>query len=208
MKKIILAGIFFVLLSAANFADAATIEKHLYHNVPGLIYPVVKVDNPDAEAKINQKIYEEIQRTLQNLKNRAGEDYMSIHLSYSVPCNQDGGLLSIIFSESVMIEKAAHPWNMIQTLNFNSDSGEQITTNDLSEIARHGNDYTPAELTRKLRIFAEKTNRKLNQDFTGLSEIPKNFYFDENLHVHFLFEQETIAHYAYGHFDLDADATY
>ncbi len=97
---------------------------------------------------------------------------------------------------------------MIQTLNFNSDSGEQITTGDLSEIARHGNDYTPAQITRKLRIFAEKTNRKLNQDFTGLSEIPKNFYFDENLHVHFLFEQETIAHYAYGHFDLDADATY
>lgn len=208
MKKIILAGIFFVLLSAANFADAATVEKHLYHNMPNFIYPVVKVDNPDAEAKINQKILEEIQLALNNLKKKAGSDFMNIHLSYSVPCNQDVGLLSIIFSENVMVENAAHPWNLVHTLNFNSYSGEQITTNDLSEIARHGNDYTPAELTRKLRIYAKKTNRKLNQDFTGLSEIPKNFYFDENLHVHFLFEQETIAHYAVGIIDLDADAKY
>lgn len=208
MKKFILAGILFVLLSAANFASAAVIEKHLYHNVPGLLYPVVKVNNPDAEAKINKKILEEVEFALRSLKKKAGDDLMNLHADYSVPCNQENGILSIIFTENVMIENAAHPWNLIHTLNFNSDSGEQILTDDLSEIAKHGNDYTPAEITRKLRAYAEKNNRKLNYDFKGLTEIPKDFYFDENLHVHFLFPQQTIAHYAYGHFDLDADAEY
>ena len=206
MQKIILAGIFFIMMSVANFASAAEIEKAFFDNNPELVYPVVKTENIMAGAKINSEIRKDIQNFLDDIKSRVGDDLQTISISYSVPCNHKGEILSIILSEYVMVKNAAHPWNLVHTLNFNSDSGARLTVESLSEIANPANTYTPAELTRKLKLYSKINNRPLNWDFNKLDKVPEDFYFDDNLHVHFLFQQQSVAPYAVGVIDLDADA--
>ena len=215
MKKFIWLGIFFLMMSVANFANAAKvtkdsynnyIEKAFYNNNQDFIYPVVTTLNPAAAVKINREIRKDIQFFLDDIQRRAGEDKVKIRINYETACNHNGGILSIILSEYVFLEHAAHPWNLVHTLNFNTDNGERITVADLSEIAEHGNDYTPAEITRRLKIYSKINRRPLRSDFQQLDKIPEDFYFDDNLHVHFLFEQGGVAHYAVGLIDLDADA--
>ena len=215
MKKLFLALIIFFVASAVNFANAANvtkdsynnyIEKGFYNDNQDLVYPVVETLNPQAAKKINREIRREIQLFLDDINKRAGNDLAAIEINYEIPCNHNGGILSIILSEYVMIDKAAHPWNIVHTLNFNTDSGERLTVEGLSEIAKHGNDYTPEEITRRLKVYSKINHRPLRSDFQQLDKVPEDFYFDDNLHVHFLFQQQTIAHYAVGIIDLDADA--
>lgn len=207
MKKFILALVFFVM-SAANMANAAEIDRAYFNGNPELSYPLIIVKNTDAAAKINAEIRNEIKRITDDIYTRAGDELKEFSIDYEIPCNHEGGILSIRLSGYVYIDKAAHPWHLVSCLNFNSDSGVKLTVDTLSEIARHGNDYTPEELTRKLRIYSKKNNRPLYDYFQQLDEIPETFYFDDNLHVHFLFPEQTVAHYAVGIIDLDADAKY
>ena len=215
MKKFILAEILFFIIGITNFANAAEvtkdsynnyIEKTYYNNNQDLVYPVVTTLNPVAAEKINREIRKNIQLWIDDINKRGGEDVKALSINYETQCNHNGGILSIIFRQYVMIDGAAHPWNLVHTLNFNSDSGERLTVEGLSEIAKHGNDYTPAEITRRLKVYSKINNRPLRSDFKQLDTIPENFYFDDDLHVHFLFEQQTVAHYAVGIIDLDADA--
>ncbi len=215
MKKFIWLGIFFLVLSVANLANAAAvtkdsynnyIEKAYYNNNQDFAYPVVTTLNPDAAKKINSEIRRNIQLWIEDINRRGGEEVKAFEISYEVPCNHNGGILSIIFRQYVMIDRAAHPWHIVHTLNFNSDSGDRLTVAGLSEIAKHGNDYTPAEITRRLKLYSKINNRPLYSYFKQLDKVPENFYFDDNLHVHFLFEEQTVAHYAVGIIDLDADA--
>ena len=215
MKKLFFALILFFVAGAVNFANAANvtkdsynnyIEKDFYDNDENLVYPIVTTLNPTATVKINKEIRKDIQMFLDDIKKRAGNDEVKISISYEIPCNHNGGILSIILREYVFIERAAHPWNIVHTLNFNTDSGERLTVEGLSEIAKHGNDYTPEEITRRLKVYSKINHRPLYSDFQQLDKVPEDFYFDDNLHVHFLFQQQTIAHYAVGIIDLDADA--
>ena len=211
MKKFILAGIFFILISAANFAGAAEIDRAFYNGNPDLSYPLIFTKNEDAAAQINKAIRAEIKRFLDATNKQLVEgDFKSVTVGvdYQIPCNHENGILSIILTEYVNFEGSAHPSTFRRGLNFNSDSGARLTADTLSEIARHGNDYTPLELTKKLRAYSEKNKLPLFQDFQQLNQTPEDFYFDDNLHVHFLFQQYEVAPYAAGIIDLDADAKY
>jgi hypothetical protein len=208
MKKLILTGLLFFMMSIANFANAAEIDSAYFNGNSELRYPLVTVKNADAAAKINAEIRKEIKRITDDIYSRAGDELKEFSINYEIPCNHKDGILSIILSGYVYIDKAAHPWHLVSCLNFNSDSGVKLTADSLSEIAKHGNDYTPKELTRKLKIYSKKNNRPLYDYFKQLDEIPETFYFDDNLHVHFLFEEQTVAPYAVGIIDLDADAKY
>lgn len=211
MRKLILAGIIFFVAVAANFASAAEIDRVFYLGNPDVSYPLIIAKNPEATAKINLEIRKQIQKMLDDLaKDMAENNFEAVTFSvdYQIPCNHENGLLSIILNEFVNFEKSAHPSTFLRTLNFNSSSGERITADSLSEIAKHEIDYTPAEITRKLRIYAEKNNRPLYQDFQAVTSVPDDFYFDDDLHVHFIFQQYEVAPYAVGIIDLDADATY
>ena len=211
MKKIILAGIFFILISAANFANAAEIDRAFYFGNPDVSYPLIFTKNEDAAAKINKTIRAEVKKFIDTVNKQMIEgnfNSVNIGVDYRIPCNHENGILSIILTEYVNFEGTAHPSTFQRGLNFNSDSGARLTADTLSEIAKHGNDYTPAELTRKLRAFSEKNKIYLFSDFQQLNQMPEDFYFDDNLHVHFLFQQYEVAPYAAGIIDLDADAKY
>jgi hypothetical protein len=211
MKKFILAGIFFITISLANFANAAEIDRAFYFGNSDLSYPVIFVKNEDAAAKINKEIRTEIKRFIDEVNKQMIEGSfhsVSISLDYQIPCNHENGILSVILTEYVNFEGSAHPATYQRGLNFNSDSGARLTADTLSEIARHEIDYTPVELTKKLRAYAKKNKISLFEDFQWLTQTPEDFYFDDNLHVHFLFQQYEVAPYATGIIDLDADAKY
>ncbi|MBQ7705136.1 MAG: DUF3298 domain-containing protein [Selenomonadaceae bacterium] len=211
MKKFLMAAIFFVMVSVTNFANAAEIDRAFYLGTPDVSYPLVIAKNADATAKINREIRNEVKKLIEAVNKQMAEgDFNSvvIGIDYEIPCNHENGILSIILNQYVNFENSAHPSSYRRGLSFNSDSGARLTAESLSEIAKHGNDYTPEILTQKLRAYSEKNNGLLFSDFQRLTKTPDDFYFDDNLHVHFLFQQYEVAPYAVGIIDLDADATY
>ncbi len=211
MKKFLMAAIFFVMVSITNFANAAEIDRAFYLGDSDISYPLVIAKNPDASIKINSEIRNEIKKFIEETnKQRAEGNFNSvvINVDYEIPCNHENGILSIILNEYVNFENSAHPSSYRRGLSFNSDSGARLTSDTLSEIAKNEIDYTPEELTKKLRTYAAKNNLYLFQDFQRLTKTPEDFYFDDNLHVHFLFQQYEVAPYAVGIIDLDADAKY
>ena len=211
MRKIILAGIFFIMACAANFASAAEIDRAFYFGNPDVSYPLVIAKNIDATIKINQEIRAELKNFIDTVNKQMLEgdfNSVTVGVDYQIPCNHENGILSIILTEYVNFEGSAHPSTYQRTLNFNSDSGVRLTADTLSEIAKHEIDYTPAELTKKLRAYSKKNQLPLYEDFQQLTKTPDDFYFDDNLHVHFLFQQYEVAPYAAGIIDLDADAKY
>ncbi len=121
---------------------------------------------------------------------------------FEIPCNYEYGILSVIITECVYFEGAAHPATYRKSLNFNSDSGIRIFADSLTELG--DSDYSPQNLSRKLKAYADKNKLKLYDDFTELERVPEDFYFDENLHVHFIFQQYEVAPYAVGIIEFDA----
>lgn len=210
MKKLILTAILFFMVSIANFANAAEIDRAFYFGNPDVSYPLVIAKNTNATIKINTEIRAELKRFIEEVNARMIEgqfNSVTIGVDYQIPCNHENGILSIILTEYVNFENSAHPSTFWRSLNFNSDSGVRLLASSLTEIAKKPTDYTPADITKKLRTFSVKNNLPLFPEFQGLTEVPEDFYFDDNLHVHFLFQQYEVAPYAAGIIDLDADAT-
>lgn len=207
MRKIFFALIIFFVTSAANFSNAAEIDRVFYFGNPEISYPLVIAKNDDATAKINRVIRAEVKHLMDGLKDPEN-NIGGVGVDYEIPCNHENGILSIVLTEYVYFEGAAHPLTFKRGLNFNSDSGARLTADTLTEIAKKPTDYTPADITAKLKIYSKKNNLPLNTDFQELTAIPEDFYFDDNLHVHFIFQQYEVAPYAVGIIDLDADAKY
>ena len=211
MKKIFLSLIIFLVAATANFASAAEIDRAYYLGAADISYPVVIAKNPAATEKINAVIRAEVKKILDTANANIADgtfNSVTVNVDYQIPCNHDGGILSVILTAYVNYEHSAHPSNSYYGLNFNSDSGAQILSNTLTEIAKKPTDYTPSDITAKLKKYAAQRGFYLNVDFQDLTEVPQNFYFDDNLHVHFIFNQYDVAPYAVGIIDLDADAKY
>ncbi len=210
MRKIFLVLVIFLMNFSA--VQAAQIDSAKYKNNDDLIYPVVFVKNPEAAGKINSEIRRAVESFLVHVETTAADGLESsrakeVSTSFEVPCNHENGILSIILTEYFYLEGAAHPSTARRTLNFNSDSGERITADSLSEIAKEEygeSEYSPKNLTRKLKKYVEKNNLMLYSSFKQLTKIPEDFYFDNNLHVHFIFQQYEVAPYAVGIIEFDA----
>ena len=198
MRNFILA-VFIFVLSAANFASAAEIDRAYYLGAADISYPVVIAKNSSATEKINSVIRAEVKKILDDT-NKNLEDgtfnSVTINVDYQIPCNHDGGILSVILTAYVNYEHSAHPSNSYYGLNFNLNTGERIFSDSLN--------YTPQAITQKLKNHAAQKGFPLNVDFQGLNEMPTNFYYDDNMHVHFIFNQYEVAAYAVGTIDLDA----
>ncbi len=207
MKKFIIAAAIFLL---TNVASAAQIDSAYYLGNEDFNYPVVVTDSPIADARINNVIRAEVERFILETERWAKEgdfNIASMSVDFSIPCNHTGGVLSVLLTEYVYLERAAHPSTIVRALNFNSDSGVQITRNSLSEIGTPDNGeprYTPKNLTRKLKEHVRKNNLFLFNDFTELTELPENFYFDDDLNVIFIFQQYEVAPYAVGIIQVNA----
>ncbi|MBQ6005891.1 MAG: DUF4163 domain-containing protein [Selenomonadaceae bacterium] len=212
MRKIFIALLVALIVSVQNFCGAAKIESAKFNGNETLIYPVVHVDNPAVENRINAKIEEEISTFIKGLHYAAQYDNRNVldaRTSYEIGSNESGGtvILSIIITESQYFEGAAHPATWQHTLNFNTSSGELMGMNYLTEV---GEGVSPDEfksrIERKLREKAEREKLYFFPEALPLKHLPEDFYWDENLHVHFIFQHYDIAPYAAGIIDVDIDA--
>ncbi len=208
MKKMILV-LSFVLMTLPQICSAAIIDTALYLGNTNIMYPVIFTGNPEAEGKINSEIRNAVKNFTDGVKAES-EEYGSpaeISVGFSIPCNEENGILSIILEEYVNYEGSAHPMIFQRTLNFNSDSGVRLTVEGLSEIAKEEfgeSAYSPKNITRKLKAFAKSEGIELYPDFKELETVPEDFYFDSNLHVRFIFQKYDVAPYAVGIIDIDA----
>lgn len=205
MNKIL----FVLIILLVNFSNvhAAQIDSANYLGDENLKYPVIVTENQIAAVKINSEIRAEISRFLAEVDQIMKEcDFTdkAVSTDFTIPCNYEYGILSVVITEYVYFPGAAHPATYRKALNFNSDSGIKISADSLTELAN--SDYSPKNITVKLKAHAKKNKLSLYNDFVELNEIPDNFYFDENLHVHFIFQQYEVAPYAMGIIEFDATA--
>ena len=199
MKKIFLSLIIFLVTATANLASAAEIDRAYYLGAADISYPVAIAKNPVATQKINSVIRAEVKKILDTTNANIADgtfNSVTVNVDYQIPCNHDGGILSVILTAYINYEHSAHPSNSYYGLNFNSVTGEMIFSDSLN--------YTPQVITQKLKNHAAQKGFYLNADFQELSAIPENFYYDDDMHVHFIFNQYEVAAYAVGIIDLDA----
>ena len=208
MKKFLVALL--MLISAT--CSAATIEPAHFNGNEGLIYPVVHVDDAAVERKINTAIIAEVDRFVTGVYRNAQVNNLEVggvYTSFDIGSNEAGNtvILSVIVTESCFYKMAAHPSTYRRALNFNTSSGELMDVSYLTDV---GEGIPVSDLcdrlTQKLKAKAERENLFLFDDALPLKELPSDFYWDENLHVHFIFQQYEVAPYAVGIIDVDFDA--
>lgn len=210
MRKLILIAAF-ILFSVQN-CFAAQISEDNFNGNESLKYPVVKVGDGAIDAKINGAIRDEILRFIKEIHYAAqynGSEIGGIYTSYEIGSNEAGNtvILSVLLTESSYFKGAAHPSTYLHTLNFNLSSGDLMGMDYLLEVGEGLKEgYLMERLEKNLRKKVKREKLFLFEDALPLKNLPENFYWDENLHVHFVFQQYEIAPYAAGIIDVDIDA--
>ena len=211
MKKFLTAVLVALIVSVQNFCGAVSIESSFVNCSKQLVCPVVHTGDASVDKKINTAIVAEIDRFLEGVYKTAkeiGAEVADVRTSYEVGCNEAGNtvILSLILTESNYYERAAHPATYRVGLNFNVKSGELMDTGYLTDIGSGNPKFSLDNVTRKLREHAARNDIHLFPDALPLKKLPENFYWDENLHVHLIFQHYEVAPYAAGIIDVDMDA--
>ncbi len=210
MRKIFLMIIALLIVNVQSCL-AAEITEARFNDNETLIYPVVHVEDKAVEQRINGKIRDEILRFIKEIHYAAQHnnyEVVDVRTNYEIMCNGAGNtvILSVVLTESNYYKGGAHPATYIRPLNFNLSSGERMGLDYLVEV---GDGFQDGQLLERLnQKLAEKVERKdifLFQDALPIKELPEDFYWDENLHVHFIFQHYQIAPYAMGIIDVDID---
>ena len=200
MKKIFCVIMILAIMILPNICGAVEISETTYNGNFELKYPEIKMSNTVIAGKINQVIREEIKNFI--VAAREPNPSVTAATSYKIPLD-NGKILSILLTEYVNYEGAAHPLTYKRGLNFNADTGERMNTGYLTDIGSGNPKFFPENITRKLREKAERENLFLFEEMLPLKSVPEDFYFDEKLHLHFLFQQYEVAPYAVGIIDVD-----
>lgn len=211
MRKIFFVALIALMLSVQNFCGAATIESAKFNGSDKLIYPVVQVGNSAVDEKINGKIQTELRSFIKQMHYAAqyeGNTVEDMRMSYEVGSNESGGtvILSIVLTKSWYYKGAAHPATVMETLNFNTATGARMGLDYLTDIGDGVSvDELRGRVEQALIRHCERENLQLFNDALPLKNLPENFYWDENLHVHFIFQHYEVAPYAEGIIDVDID---
>lgn len=212
MRKIFLATLAVLFVTMQSLCSAQVeVETAHYNDSETLVYPIVKTGDADIDDKINTGIVAELRDFIKGCHYAVQYDGATIggmYTSFEVPCNRAGNtvILSIVMTESVYYKDAAHPSTYKHALNFNVGSGEKINHSYLTDIGSGNPKFSVENVSDKLRDYVQREGIHLFEDALPLKQLPEYFYFDANLHVHFLFGQYEIAPYAAGIIDLDMDA--
>lgn len=214
MRKIVLATLFALMMTFHSFCGAqATVESALFGGKEKIVYPIVHTGNSAVDKKINRVLDGITQNFLMETNTDRREHGINItreNTNFKVMCNDaaDSNILSIIISQSKYGSNGpAHPTNYVHMFNFDLTTGERLTTNDLEKFGYGDKNSLYQELIAKLQERADNDKKKgrLTVDVNAVKTLKDNFYFDEDFHLHFLFEQNSIAHYAVGPIDIDMD---
>lgn len=204
LRKIFCTLMILALMILPNICGATQIQTKNYNGDFQFVYPEVKISDRIIEGRINEKIREEVKEFFSTV--REPNPSASASMSYEITCDKNN-ILSIVLTEYVYYQGAAHPATFKRALNFDVRSGKLIGVDGLKKISRRyaKDDYSPKGITKKLKAYAKNNNITLYGSFKELETFPENFYFDENLHLHVIFQQYEVAPYAVGIIDLDTD---
>ena len=211
MRKIFLMIIVLLIMSVQNLCGAVEISNEHSPFHENIFYPLVHMKDATIEKKINGAIIAEIDRFVTAVYRNAQEnnfEVADIRTSFEIPCNEAGNtvILSVVITESNYYKGAAHPSTYCQTLNFNLSSGELMDISYLTEIGEGVSvDELKGRLEHKLQETAKRGGIYLFPEALPLKKLPENFYWDKNLHVHFIFQHYEVAPYAAGIIDVDID---
>ena len=202
-----------ILFAVQSFCSAAVaVESAKFNDSETLIYPIVRTGNEQVDEKINAGIVGELKSFFKGCHYAVqydGHEIGGMYTNFEVPCNRAGNtvILSIIITESVYYKGAAHPATYKHALNFNAETGNKINHGYLTDVGDGSNPHFSLDnISKKLREHCQREGIHLFEEALPLKNLPETFYFDENLHVHFIFPQDEIAPYAAGIIDLDMDA--
>ena len=212
MRKILFLTLLALIVSVQSFCSAATIESACFNGNDKIVYPVVHTGDEAIDQKINAKIKEELMSFIKGLHYAAQYDNRKVldaRTNYEVACNGAGNtvILSLLISKSQYFEGAAHPASYLHALNFNMSSGNRRGLDYLTYVGSGVSvEEIKGRLENKLREKAQREKLYLFPEALPLKNLPEYFYWDENLHVHFIFQQYEVAPYAMGIIDVDIDA--
>ncbi|MBR4905154.1 MAG: DUF4163 domain-containing protein [Selenomonadaceae bacterium] len=211
MRKIFLTAVVVLIVSVQSLCGAAEVYSDFFNDEADLIYPVVRTGDKAIDKKINGAIIAEIDRFLTGVYRTAQKnDYeiADMRTNFEVPCNQAGDtvILSILITESNYYTGGAHPATYKHALNFNLSNGELIDLDYLTDVGEGiPKDYLIEKLTQRLREYRQDKGTYLFDDALPLKELPQDFYWDDKLKLHFIFQHYQIAPYAAGIIDVDLD---
>ena len=211
MQKNFLMILVVLIVSVQSFCGAATIEEARFNNHENVIYPVVYVGDAAIDRKINTAIIAEVDRFLTGVYRTAQvNDYevVDVRTSYEVGSNEAGGtvILSLVITESNYYKGGAHPATYKRALNFNTATGELMGMDYLTEVGEGVSaEEFRGRIEQKLREHCAREKLYLFPDALPLKNLPENFYWDANLHIHFIFQHYEVAPYAAGIIDVDID---
>lgn len=210
MKQKILAMLGAALLTAsvalaAPPADVQMVQVPRFeegNSYLEMTYPDVTVmGNRAATAQIRQ-YYANEQRETQEFfnkqKEKAGSNsFVTETKSYEVTHN-DGNYLSIVESGEIYFGRDAHPTHWKKGTTFDVTTGKVVTW---QEILKPGDEkyFTIKKINQAL--FTSKY--QLSSYFTGLTQLPQNYYLDKAGNIHFLFGLYEVAPYSAGIVDLN-----
>lgn len=206
MRQVFFATIFALVLTVQNFCGAAaTIDEAIFNGDDNLKYPIVHTGNTSVDAKINRVIDGIMNNFVMGVRTdrrERGIDINVMNTNYAVMCNDAGGsdILSILLTDYKYGRNGpAHPLTKTHTLNFKLSTGELLDTNYLAQK------ISLEDISRKLEAYnaASETAWKLSDGALPLKRYPEGFYFDENMHLHVLFQRGEIAHFGRGVLDFD-----
>ncbi|MBR1807565.1 MAG: hypothetical protein IJ774_14415 [Selenomonadaceae bacterium] len=208
MRQVFFATIFALVLTVQNFCGAAaTIDEAIFNGDDNLKYPIVHTGDTSVDAKINRVIDGIMNNFVMGVRTdrrERGIDINVMNTNYAVMCNDAGGsdILSILLTDYKYGRNGpAHPLTKTHTLNFKLSTGELLDTNYLAQK------ISLEDISRKLEAYnaASETAWKLSDGALPLKRYPEGFYFDENMHLHVLFQRGEIAHFGRGVLDFDMD---
>lgn len=208
MRKVFLTTLAILLATFQSLCFAQVeVETAHYNGSENLIYPIVHTGNAEVDAKINRVIDGIMNNFVMGVRTdrrERGIDINVMNTNYAVMCNDAGGsdILSILLTDYKYGRNGpAHPLTKTHTLNFKLSTGELLDTNYLAQK------ISLEDISRKLEAYnaASETAWKLSDGALPLKRYPEGFYFDENMHLHVLFQRGEIAHFGRGVLDFDMD---
>ena len=215
MKKIFLSALIVLIFFVQNFCcAAATIYEGYYNGYADMPYPVVKTGNAAVDQKINAAILTELNRFVADVYATAqtnGYEVESISTKYEVTCNEAGNtaILSFRIVERRYYKRAPRAWTYFRAMNFTTNTGEIIDIDFFKKFAlEKGIDEQMLKyaIGQKLREHCQRKGIHLLESANPLKKLPENFYWDSNLHLHFIFQQYEVAPGTAGIIDVDIDA--
>lgn len=163
-------------------------------------YPVVNTKNLLVKSRVNGQINKIINEYEQKIQQDNAQGHQATgYINYQLKAN-NGEILSMIIDCSTMYKGAAHPNTYTFGLTFDKEGNLIQLSQLINESYQHSDkDYSVEHLNQEIK---KQVGQNLYPFFTDVKAFPSEFYIDDNLNLHVLFQRYDIAPYSAGLIDI------